>query len=263
MEVQINNINSDNLKIFHIVFKVDEKHFPTDSWPLKELHQEKFISELKTFLELYELSCLGFTVLSSHAHAIFSVPNKHSVRAVEVKERYEKLYKRPMDARSKLCHKLQAELNSISAFVKAFEWHYAFWYNRSGKTRRKGSLWNPKFFRSELKDTDALINCWLYVQMNSAKAKMIDNPLNYKYCTLGDLEDEFNQKSIKKFLQSVQQLDPYWRVNCYDEFVRYLLLLIDNEVEQLNKDHERYVQDNSHWTKQRVIGTPPSVEKRT
>ncbi len=174
-----------------------------------------------------------------------------------------------MDARSKECHTLQNKLNDISAFVKAFEWHYAFRYNRSGEERRKGSLWNPRFFRSELKDTDALLKCWVYVQMNSVKANIASHPSQHKFCTLGDLNDEFNQKCLKNLLHYVKELDPYWQINDYEDFVRYLLQLVEEDLEEFKaKGKEAYELENSHWTKLPVIAllatsraSPPRVEK--
>ncbi len=247
-------IDMDGFRLLHVVFKVDEKHFPTDAWPLQEFHQKKFMNEFKAFLNLYEIRCLGFVLISSHAHAIFAVPNSHNITAREVKDRYETLYGRHMDARSKECHTLQNKLNNISAFVKAFEWHYAFWYNRSGEERRKGSLWNPKFFRSELKDTAAMLKCWVYVQMNSVKANIVKHPSQHKFCTLGDLNDGFNQQCIKNLLHYMKELDPYWRIHEYEDFLKYLLLLIDEELEDFRaKGKEVYEQENSHWTKMPVI----------
>ncbi len=267
MDSQNKTVDTDDFRILHVVFKVDEKHFPSDAWPLQEFHQEKFMSEFKAFLELYEISCLGFVLLSSHAHAIFAIPNSHNIAAREVKKRYEKLYGRHMDARSKECHTLQGKLNNISAFVKAFEWHYAYWYNRSGEERRKTSLWNPRFFRSELKGAEALLQCWVYIQMNSVKANIVSHPTLHKYCSLGNLNDEFNQQCIKNLLHCIKELDPNWRISDLNEFVKYLLQLIDAEIEKFKtKGKEAYEQENSHWTKLPVIAykaesraSPPEI----
>ena len=57
----------------------------------------------------------------------------------------------------------------------------------------------------------------------------------------------------------MKELDPYWQINDYDAFVKYLQKLIDEELEEFRaKGKEAYEQENSHWTKLPAIAYPVS-----
>ncbi len=52
----------------------------------------------------------------------------------------------------------------------------------------------------------------------------------------------------------MKELDPYWQTNDYEDLVKYLLQLIDEELKEFRaKGKEVYEEENSHWTKLPVI----------
>jgi len=113
-------------------------------------HRDAFMELLGRELELSEWECLGYTVLGTHYHAVL---------------RLEKL--------------------TLSSGLQRLNSRYARWYNR--RHGRTGALWQRRFFARVVETESHLLELQRYLAYNAPRAKLIDAPEDWPYCSYGAL----------------------------------------------------------------------------
>ena len=51
--------------------------------------------------------------------------------------------------------------------------------------RRRGALWGSRFKNTLLESGAAVWACWVYVEQNPVRAKMVPDPAEYRFCSYG------------------------------------------------------------------------------
>ncbi|EDM27754.1 hypothetical protein LNTAR_00095 [Lentisphaera araneosa HTCC2155] len=191
------------VSFYHIIIKVPDNTYGNKEYAFDENHKSR-LKDLFFWLEdIYELKCLCYTIMSTHAHFIICHEKNAlanlSLREVAIREQKYRGRKYALDARSCEIRKFKNRLNNLSDFIGNVQKRFTRWYNRQGDNARRGQLFNHNFRSIQLKDTKVLIQCMQYVEMNAVRAQMVSSPQHYQFTSWSDLLKKVSLgKRIKK-----------------------------------------------------------------
>jgi hypothetical protein len=83
------------------------------------------------------------------------------------------------------CRIWQERCRDVSWFMRHVQQLFTMWYNRTRPIRRRGSLWADRFKHTILEDGVAVWSCWKYIENNPVRACMVENAVNYRFCSYG------------------------------------------------------------------------------
>jgi hypothetical protein len=76
-------------------------------------------------------------------------------------------------------------MGDLSVFVKELKERFTKWYNR--REGRRGTLWEERFKSVLVEDSDtALSTMAAYIELNPVRARLVDDPRNYRYCSYAE-----------------------------------------------------------------------------
>jgi len=155
-------------------------------FPFGPAEKEEFISRLKRLCGLYVIEPIAFQVMGNHYHAVLFVPGERPSNK-EAAERHRRYYglKRAIPVNSARCTALAKKLRDMSEFMRELQQPYTRWFNRTRPRRRRGHLWANRFKNTVLENGLAVWDCWLYVEMNPVRARMVGKPADYRFCSFG------------------------------------------------------------------------------
>ena len=179
------------LSFYHIIIKVPDNTHGNHEFAFNSTHK-KHLKELLFCLEgIYELTCLCYTIMSTHAHFIIchekNALNKLSLKDTAKREQQYRGRRYPLDARSCEIREFRSRLNNLSDFMSNLQKRFTRWYNRQGEKSRRGQLFNHNFKSVLLKDSKALIQCMQYVEMNAVRSQMVKFPQDYEFSSWSDI----------------------------------------------------------------------------
>jgi REP element-mobilizing transposase RayT len=188
--------------------KTTGKGHNSDSWIFNNKNKREFQHQLNRFLNLFDpIQLIGFTIMSNHVHMILNIPVEYSISRDEVARKYRECYpNRQIHPNSSMCQKLQKQLNNISCFMQRFSREFAYHFNKNRKFKRTGHLWGERFHNTNLGDDYALLRCWVYMMFNPVKAKMVHNPLAYKFSSISCESSDFSQEVLSNFYKLYKYL---------------------------------------------------------
>ncbi len=159
----------------------------TSDRPFKRREKEEFIRRIKRLCELYVIEVVAMQVMSNHYHAILYIPGQPPSNE-EAAERHKRFYglKRRIPVNTDRCTELAKKLRDVSEFMRELQQPFSRWFNRTRPVRRRGSLWAGRFKNTILETGLAVWDCWLYVEMNPVRARMVGSPADYRCCTFGE-----------------------------------------------------------------------------
>jgi len=76
-------------------------------------------------------------------------------------------------------------MRDISWYMHALEHRFTTWFNATRPTRRRGTLWAGRFTNVVLGNAEAVWRCLNYVELNPVRAKMVNDPADYRFCSFG------------------------------------------------------------------------------
>ena len=159
----------------------------TVEFPFGDVEKEEFIRRLKKLDKYYAIDVLAVQVLGNHFHAIIHIPAEKLTNE-EVARRYNEYHdgKQTIDPKSPACKRLAAHLRDVSCFMAELQQPFTRWYNRTRPRRRRGHLWADRFKNTVLESGLAVWDCWKYVEMNPVRARMVNSPADYRFCSYGE-----------------------------------------------------------------------------
>ncbi len=250
-----------DFKLMHITIKATGKGHASDQWIFNNKNKRKLYSELKRFLKLFDgIKLISFVIMSNHAHIILRIMPKANYFRSDVAKRFHQCYpKRKIHPNSHACFKLIQDQSNISAFMQRFTRDFACKFNAIQPFKRTGHLWQGAFHNSNLNDKTALIKCWIYGIFNPTKAKMIDNPLSYRFSSMNCDDSELMEEALQNFFELYKFLDGNEDLTI-EEFKRMLENLLKAELERWNAmteiEHEEYRKAHRFWDKAHYIDKP-------
>ena len=89
--------------------------------------------------------------------------------------------------------------------MASFQHRFTIYYNRVHQ--RRGTLWADRFKSTLLEGNQAVWNCVKYVELNPVRAKLVEDPADYRFCTWGRYRGSgrflFGKKTFIKHLRNV------------------------------------------------------------
>ena len=169
-----------SIAYYHLIAKVIE-HTPGNYvYAFDDGHKKKLEDLLWELDNLYLMEVVSYCIMSNHVHIVLARDNSahERIKLTDVALKYQYYYKLKFapDARSSEVKKFRKRLNSISSFMKDFQFKFTWWFNYNQAVKRRGSLWNRRFKSVVLKSPKALAECMKYVELNPLRAKMTKNP---------------------------------------------------------------------------------------
>lgn len=158
-----------------------------------EKDKNKYLKVLRDTKKEFDLSILSYCIMNNHSHFLIYSEN----------------------------------INELSNFMHKVNMLYAMYYNK--KYNRVGYVFRDRYKLQPIKNEGHLLSCIKYIHNNPVKAKICDNPEQYKYssCTRNEFENKHIWQKIDELLQNTIKEDSY------DDFV----LMEENEDrEQLCKE---------------------------
>jgi putative transposase len=179
--------------------------------------------------EFSGIRVLTYCLLSNHFHVLVRVPAKAALADEELVRRYRVLCPQGRATNRRLeghaameedpgatvesllaLGGLEAEalraallrrMGDVSEFMKSLKQRFTMWYNYTHG--RYGTLWSERF-KSVLVEDDgyALSTVAAYIDLNPVRAKLVDDPKEYRWCGYGEAVGEGNE-GIRAGLSSV------------------------------------------------------------
>jgi hypothetical protein len=156
-------------------------------FPFADVEKEMFIRLMKKLAGLYTLDLLAWQVMGNHFHlVVFAPANPPSPE--EAARRFAAYHqsKRFVDPASSQGEQLAARLRDISWFMHDLQQQFACWYNRTRPARRRGMLWGNRFKSVVLEGAIAVWECIKYVELNCVRAKLVQDPADYRFGSWGE-----------------------------------------------------------------------------
>jgi putative transposase len=70
-------------------------------------------------------------------------------------------------------------LNGLSKMMQSLAHHYARYFN--DKYQHSGGMWGGRFKNSVINSDDYLLRCYLYIELNSVRAGIVQDPCEYRW----------------------------------------------------------------------------------
>ena len=190
-------IVSSEPTVYHVITRVSRGEFL-----FGDLEKERMRKMIWQMADFCGVEVLTYAVMSNHLHLVVRVPVKEECDAVvenaEVLRRFVVLYgaQSMREAAAILALGAEAEwatfrgkylplMHDLSWFVRLLKQRFARWYNAFHKTF--GTLWAERFTSVIVEGTgDALLAVCAYVDLNPVRAKLVDDPKDYRYSAYGE-----------------------------------------------------------------------------
>ncbi len=145
-----------------------------------------FINLLAKLDDYYCITILSFAIMSNHFHLVVHAPASPPDRK-EVCRRYAVRYpnRKPLLPEDSECTVHAERMRDISWLMHDLQQQFTTWFNRTRTARRRGGLWAGRFKHTILTNTEAAWHCMRYVEMNPVRARLVQHPEAYRYCSLG------------------------------------------------------------------------------
>ena len=186
--------------VYHCITRIVNKEHLID-----RVAKEVLRKQLWQIADFSGVEVISYCILSSHFHVLVRIPDRESVviSDKELMRRYRVLYPEPTpyqqadvkvlemklledgeDAKA-LRKQLLERMHDVSQFMKSLKQRFSIWYNRSHN--RVGTLWSERFKSTLVEGTDAALRITAaYIDLNPVRAKMVDDPKDYRWSGYGE-----------------------------------------------------------------------------
>jgi len=184
---------------YHCLSRVVDRQFV-----LGEEEKEQFVSFMREYERFCGVRIVTYCIMSNHFHILLEVPDrpKELLSDPELVRRLKGLSgmnsastieqqlgwfreRGQEEAAEALRQRVLSRMWDVSAFMKLLKQRFTQWYNR--RQGRQGTLWEERF-KSVLVDGagDVLATMAAYIDLNSVRAGIVEDPKNYRWCGYGE-----------------------------------------------------------------------------
>jgi len=248
-----------------------------------DVDKEKGMSLVQEVSELFLLDVISMCWMDNHWHIVLYSPSPEETPDLQVvADKYNAYYKDKKTlinpkVEPKKCAQIAEQLSDISYFMQLFHQKFTLYINRTHN--RRGPLWAERFKSTILDGQRALWSCVKYIELNPVRAKMVDDPADYRFSTWGKycgsgthlFEDNF----VKHLRKSLGELAKSWTSSAvYAEFRGELARTISNERNPLadhlevKKDAKnepsikiQFLRRTRYWSDGSIIGSKSFVQE--
>jgi REP element-mobilizing transposase RayT len=148
--------------------------------PFGDQEKEKLLRMIHDLCQLYAIQPLSCVIMGNHYHLIVHAPLQPPTQEEAIR-RFKAYYGDKRVLTEKQLRDLPEKLRDISQFIKAIQHPFTCWFNRTRLDQhRRGALWQGRF-KSVILESQAVIHCIVYVELNPVRARIIGNPADYRF----------------------------------------------------------------------------------
>lgn len=222
-----------------------------EGYPLEDIEKDKLVVLITQFSKLYFVDVIGFCIMGNHFHLMVRVYPEDHFSDNEALTRINKFFKGKKTISKHQLPFYRSKLSSLSEFVKEIKQGFTRYYNK--KKQRWGFFWGQRFKSVIIENNEALLNCLAYIDLNPIRASIVEQPEEYRWCTLGYLVQSKNKGKLLSLEFGVERLNKLSfkkRLAAYREFVYEIGALISDkgksiEPEILEKQRKKGFQISS------------------
>ena len=166
--------------------------------------QRRFFLRTMRKLEAFSGVCvITYCIMSNHFHVLLEVPDPEKMQELTsdellellpilysknsmlyVKQELDRAKDNPKWTREILA-RYEMRRGRLDIFMKELKQRFTQWYNR--ENGRRGTLWEDRY-KSVLVEgnENALITMAAYIDLNPVRAKMVDDPADYRWSGYGE-----------------------------------------------------------------------------
>lgn len=171
---------------YHVISRTVLKSFLLD-----DNAREKFVSILRKLSRVYFVKVVTFAVMSNHFHLVVRMLPREDFSDEEVEKRFKIYYnegKVKEECRIFPIHEAEdyrRRFGDLSCFVQDLKQRFSRWHNK--RSQNQGHVWSDRFKNLMLEGGRALLDCMIYVELNSVRAGLVERPEDYPYSGLNHL----------------------------------------------------------------------------
>lgn len=155
--------------------------------PFGDVARERMVELLNEVSRLFTVEPIAYQIMGNHFHLLVHAPAK-ALPLDEALGRYNAYYsgrKEPLRPEDPAAARIPAYLRDISSFVGMLEQRFAVWFNRHWPATRRGRLWGDRFKSTVLEGGDAVWRCLCYIELNAVRARLVEDPADYRFGSWG------------------------------------------------------------------------------
>ena len=194
-------LSSHPFKFFHCTSRIVNRDFV-----LGEVEKGQFYKFMRLYERLLGLRVASYCLMSNHFHILVEVPRRPADgdllndegliahvesclgegAATNLRWELEHFRGQGNDAAAEaLREKWFGRMWDVSQFMKVLKQRFTQWYN--GRNNRKGTLWEDRFHSVLVEgEGPALKAMAAYIDLNPVRAKICDDPKDYRWCGYGE-----------------------------------------------------------------------------
>ncbi len=218
-------INEWEPTIYHVMSRT-----ALDGFPMDDLEKDTLVDLIKSFSGLYLVDLLGFCIMGNHFHLVIRVYPQDRFSDDEILKRLKKYYGKQKTVSKHQIPFYRTKLSSLSEYVKEIKQGFTRYYNK--KNNRNGFFWGQRFKSVMIENNEALLNCLAYIDLNPVRAALVEQPEDYRWCTLGYLVQSGNRDDLLALefgVEKLNQLTFKKRLAAYREFVYEIGSLVSDK----------------------------------
>ena len=186
--------------VYHCVTRTVNKEYIID-----RVAKEVLRKQLWQIADFSGVEVITYCIMSNHFHVLIRVPDREATKVSdeELMRRYRVLYPNPTqyqqadpnvlekkllendEEAEELRRRLFERMHDVSQFMKTLKQRFSIWYNRTHD--RVGTLWSERFKSTLVEGTEAALRITAaYVDLNPVRAKVVDDPKEYRWSGYGE-----------------------------------------------------------------------------
>ena len=171
---------------------------------LGDEEKEQFVKYMRAYEALYGVRVISFCIMSNHFHILLEVPKRpetlpsdaelialtRQAQGNDAADALEKTIQGYYDsgdttALDAFRASITDRMWSVSTYMKTLKQRFTQWYNR--RKKRTGTMWSARY-HSVLVEHEgrALKKMASYIDLNPVRAKMCDDPKDYRWCSYAE-----------------------------------------------------------------------------
>lgn len=218
--------------IYHVMSRT-----ALDGYPLGDLEKEKFLSLIQLYSKLYFVDVIGFCLMGNHFHLMVRMyPSDHYSDEVVLAKLNTHFKGKKVIGKYQLSF-YRSKLSSLSEYIKEIKQGFTRIYNK--ENNRSGFFWGQRFKSVIIENSNALLNCLAYIDLNPVRAGIVKQPEDYRWCTLGYLLQSDNKEdllSLEFGNNKLNNMTLMERLIAYREFVYEIGALVREKGKALDKE---------------------------
>ena len=266
-------LNPFDPTIYHVMSRT-----ALDGFPLGDVEKDYLLKVIQKTSQLYFVDVLGFCLMGNHFHLLIRVNPEKDYSDDAIRKRVNRFNNEDVAISDFDVSKYRNKLESLSEFMKEIKQTFTRYYNKAHK--RSGFFWGQRFKSVIVEKGETLANCQAYIDLNPIRAGIVDKPDDYRWNTLGYINQRGDNAQRDGFLamefglENEVNLSQAKRASNYPRYVYEMGALdsikgasIKPEVLQREKEKgfkptrtDRFRQRTRYFTDSGVIGSMGFVQ---